>query len=92
MSLAIARKVLVLRALGLIAITKKVSAPFVMTALFHLTEDKIMSIQSIASKVRALGYQLACREIYGENTPEYYELRRAHGRLLERLYKLEKRS
>ena len=51
-----------------------------------------MSIQSIALKVRTLGYQLACREIYGENTPEYYELRRVHSRLLQRLYKLEKRS
>jgi len=35
MSLAIARKVLVLRALGLIAITKKDFAPFVTTALFR---------------------------------------------------------
>ena len=49
-------------------------------------------MNAMEEKLRELGYQLACREIYGENTPEYYELKREHGRLLQKLYRLQKRS
>ena len=47
-------------------------------------------MESLRAKVRALGYQLACREIYGENTPAYYNLKKEHNYLLQKLYRLEK--
>ena len=51
-----------------------------------------MKLNRLQEEVRALGYQLAVREIYGENTPEYFKLKRHHSYLLEKLYRLEKRS
>lgn len=46
----------------------------------------------LSSEVREKGYRLAVREIYGENTPDYYDKKWEHTRLLEKLYDLEKRS
>jgi hypothetical protein len=46
---------------------------------------------SLKEAVRDLGYQLAVREIYGENTPDYFKLKREHDRLLDKLYRIEKR-
>jgi hypothetical protein len=51
-----------------------------------------MQIKKLQEQIRRLGYQLAVREIYGENTPAYYDLVWEHRRMLDRLYKLEKRS
>ena len=42
-------------------------------------------MENLESKIRELGYQLAVRELYGENTPEYYRQKRLHDRLLEDL-------
>jgi hypothetical protein len=42
-------------------------------------------MENLESKVRKMGYQLAVRELYGENTPEYYRRKRLHDRLLEDL-------
>jgi len=49
------------------------------------------TINRIRESIRKLGYQLAVREIYGENTPAYHDLKWDHRRLLAKLYKLEKR-
>ena len=46
---------------------------------------------SIQEQVRELGYKLAIREIYGENTPEYFKMKREHYRLLSKLYKKERK-
>lgn len=51
-----------------------------------------MSINILRENIRKLGYQLAVREIYGENTPDYYKLKRSHDSLLDQLYKREKRA
>ncbi len=51
-----------------------------------------MNSQTIKERVRALGYQLACRELYGENSKEYYSKKREHDTLLYRLYQKEKRT
>ena len=48
--------------------------------------------QSSKERVRKLGYQLAVREIYGENSQNYYDKKKEHRDLLEKLYKIEKRS
>lgn len=45
----------------------------------------------LSSDLRKLGYELACREIYGENCQEYFELKQKHWTLLQKLYKLQKR-
>lgn len=50
-----------------------------------------MQIKTLREKIRKLGYQLAVREMYGENTPAYYDLVWDHRRMLAQLYKLEKR-
>lgn len=50
-----------------------------------------MQIKTLTESIRKLGYQLAVREIYGENTPEYFKLKREHNYLLARLYRLEKK-
>lgn len=50
-----------------------------------------MQIKKLREKVRKLGYQLSVREMYGENTPAYYDLVWEHRRMLARLYNLEKR-
>ena len=42
-------------------------------------------MKNLESKVRKMGYQLAIRELYGENTPEYHKQKRLHDRLLEDL-------
>jgi len=47
-------------------------------------------MKTLQQEVRALGYQLACKEIYGENTPAYYALKREHNFLLQKLYRLQK--
>ena len=47
-------------------------------------------MENLKQKVRSLGYQLACREIYGENTPAYFNLKREHNYLLQKLYRLSK--
>lgn len=49
-------------------------------------------MSELASKVRKLGYELACREIYGENTPDYHKQRRYHQHLLNKLDQLQKKS
>ena len=49
-------------------------------------------MDNLRSKIRKLGYQLATKEIYGENTFEYFQLKKTHNRLLARLYRMEKRS
>lgn len=46
----------------------------------------------LKERLRALGYQLACREIYGENSKDYYDKKREHSKLLNKLYGLEKRN
>ena len=46
-----------------------------------------MSIKTMRNSLRKLGYQLAVREIYGENTPDYYKLKSQHDSLLDELYK-----
>lgn len=46
-------------------------------------------MKKLQSKIRTLGYQLACREIYGENTPAYFELKREHSALLHKFYNLK---
>jgi hypothetical protein len=46
---------------------------------------------SLQEQVRELGYKLAVREIYGENTPEYFRMKNEHYRLLNKLYVREKR-
>lgn len=46
----------------------------------------------LTSAVRKLGYQLAVREIYGENSQNYYDKKYEHRTLLNKLYKLEKKS
>jgi len=47
---------------------------------------------TLQEKIRDLGYKLAVREVYGENTPTYFNLKREHDRMLRKLYELEKRS
>lgn len=51
-----------------------------------------MQIKNLQEKIRKLGYELAVREMYGENTPAYYDLVWEHRRMLARLYALEKRT
>jgi len=51
-----------------------------------------MIMKNLQESIRQLGYQLSVRELYGENTPEYFQLKRTHDRLLARLYKKEKRN
>lgn len=48
--------------------------------------------QKLNSRLRSLGYQLAVREIYGENTPDYFKLKREHDKILGKVYFIEKRS
>ena len=48
-------------------------------------------MESLKAAIRELGYQLAVRELYGENTPEYFQKKRSHERLLNKLYRLEKK-
>jgi hypothetical protein len=50
------------------------------------------TLEQARSNLRKLGYQLAVREIYGENTPGYYDLKFRHRDLLDNLYKVEKRA
>ena len=45
----------------------------------------------LSEKVRELGYRLAVREIYGENSKSYFDLKREHDRILYRLNRLEKK-
>jgi hypothetical protein len=47
---------------------------------------------TLQEKIRDLGYKLAVREVYGENTPAYFNLKREHDKMLRKLYELEKRS
>ena len=49
-------------------------------------------MNNLREKIRELGYQLSVRELHGENTPDYFKLKRAHDRMLAQLYKFEKRS
>ena len=49
-------------------------------------------MENLESKIRELGYQLAVREIYGENTPEYFAKKKEHDRLLEKLERMQKKS
>ena len=46
--------------------------------------------ESLETTVRSLGYQLACKEIYGENSANYFLLRRQHNGLLNKLYRKNK--
>tara|TARA_Y100000385_G_C12921415_1_gene562744 strand:- start:39 stop:251 length:213 start_codon:yes stop_codon:yes gene_type:complete len=45
----------------------------------------------LSEQVRDLGYRLAVREIYGENSKSYFDLKREHGKILHRLNKLERK-
>jgi len=47
---------------------------------------------SLEEKIRALGFQLACREVYGENSKDYFDKKREHDRLLYKLNKIQKKS
>jgi len=49
-------------------------------------------MESLQSEVRKLGYELAVREIYGENTPSYHKERRHHLYLLNKLERLQKKN
>jgi hypothetical protein len=49
-----------------------------------------MSELTLEEQVRFIGYELACREIYGENTPSYHKQQRYHNYLLSKLYRLQK--
>jgi len=51
-----------------------------------------MYSQTLKERIRELGYQLACRELYGENSKDYYHKKREHDKLLNKLYQIEKRS
>jgi hypothetical protein len=51
-----------------------------------------MHYRELKSRVRELGYQLAVREIYGENSQNYYNKKREHYLLLNKLYKQEQKS
>ena len=63
--------------------------------LVNKLTDKEMNdakmIRWLADEVRELGYQLAVREIYGENSKEYFDTKRKHDRALHRLNRLEKK-
>ncbi len=50
------------------------------------------TVAKLTELVRGLGYKLACREIYGENTPDYYRKKDEHRQLLNKLYDLEKKA
>jgi|DEB0MinimDraft_10_1074344.scaffolds.fasta_scaffold38223_3 hypothetical protein len=45
----------------------------------------------LAAEVRELGHQLAVREIYGENSKDYFDTKRKHDRALYRLNRIEKK-
>ena len=45
----------------------------------------------LSEEVRRLGYDLATREIYGENSKSYFDKKRKHDRALYKLNKLEKK-
>jgi len=49
-------------------------------------------MKNLESTIRELGYQLAVREIYGENTPEYFAQKRIHDRLLRKLDRIQKKD
>ena len=49
-----------------------------------------MSTLTLEQQIRVIGYELACREIHGENTPSYYRQQRHHNYLLSKLYRLQK--
>ena len=49
-------------------------------------------MQNLESTIRELGYQLAIREIYGENTPEYFAKKRIPDRLLRKLDRMQKKD
>jgi hypothetical protein len=46
---------------------------------------------ALKEAIRSLGYKLACREIYGENSKSYFQMKREHDRLLNKLYRIEKK-
>ena len=50
------------------------------------------TIVKLTDLVRELGFKLACREIYGENTPHYYRQKDEHRQLLNKLYSLQKKA
>ena len=45
----------------------------------------------LSEEVRQLGYDLATREIYGENSKSYFDKKRKHDRALYKLNRLEKK-
>jgi hypothetical protein len=45
----------------------------------------------LSSQVRSEGYDLAVRELYGENSKDYFDKRRAHNKVLYQLYRIEKK-
>ena len=47
-------------------------------------------MNTLESEVRDLGYQLAVREMRGENGFSYHQLRKHHGYLLAKLNRLNK--
>jgi hypothetical protein len=50
------------------------------------------TITKLTIEVRELGFRLGCREIYGENTPDYYRKKDHHRGLLNKLYALQKKA
>jgi hypothetical protein len=49
-----------------------------------------MNINTLESTVRQLGYQLAVREMQGDNGFHYYKIRKQHNFLLNKLNRLNK--
>lgn len=47
-------------------------------------------MNELESDLRALGYSLAVREIYGENSIDYRKKRGQYLKLLRKLYRLQK--
>jgi hypothetical protein len=45
----------------------------------------------LSAEVREKGYQLAVRELYGENSEDYWKKKRAHDQSLHKLYRLERK-
>lgn len=45
----------------------------------------------LASEVREQGYHLAVRELYGENSKSFYDLKKKHDKTLYKLNRLEKK-
>ena len=59
--------------------------------LFALAMNEAKLKNWLSSQVRREGYDLAVRELYGENSKDYFDKRRAHNKTLFQLYRIEKK-